>query len=77
MLSQFLHKRRSFEFEKEVRAVIGTNPVAGEQQGTLHPFTVTQPDPTTYPRGKVAKVDLDVLIDAIHISPFAPSWFSD
>jgi hypothetical protein len=76
-LAQFVHKRRSFEFEKEVRAVIQTNPVERPQEGTLNPFTVTGEDPRTMPEGKLVKVNLDVLVDTIHVSPVAPSWFSN
>jgi hypothetical protein len=74
-LSFFMHKRKSFEFEHELRAIFN-------QRGRVVPGTetadggyrVTYPTP---PRGEYVKVDLNILIERIHVSPVAPKWLLD
>ena len=53
----YWYKRKSFEYEQEVRAII--------QSENIHD------------RGIEKKVDLEKLISAIYISPYAPQWFED
>lgn len=65
MYSAFLYKRKSFEHERELRAVV------------LESTGDTQPVSERWNDGGVnIKVDLDALIDAIYIAPSAPSWFA-
>jgi len=52
----FWYKRKSFEHEHEVRALIRNYENTGK--GVSHP------------------VDLDVLIENIYVSPYAPEWFA-
>jgi hypothetical protein len=72
LLFPFVHKRQSFEFESELRALIvrflmptgldeGSNAVDYEEAA---------------PIGCAVAVDLTRLIEAIHISPAAPAWFA-
>jgi hypothetical protein len=63
LLWPFIHKRRSFEYEQELRAIIADTPNAlGDSK--------TEP-----PSGLWRNVDLRTLIDEVHIAPTAPNWF--
>ena len=59
-------KRRSFEHEREVRAVIWQFPDYDTPRGTLD-WSKAQPSLS-------ATVDLTALIDSIYLSPTAPAW---
>jgi len=64
----FLHKRKSFEHERELRAIIQKFPSKdGKLDLTQEIFDV----------GAYITVDLDILIEKIFISPTAPTWFND
>jgi len=70
----FVHKRQSFEFEHELRAVIQAWPVVADPDAEGgQRVDLEQPSPM----GRSVQVDLTALIDAIYISPVAPGWFSD
>jgi hypothetical protein len=56
-------KRRSFEFEAEVRAVVVD--FGGDFDGQA------------WEHGLHVAVDLDGLIQAVHVSPTAPHWVAD
>jgi hypothetical protein len=64
----FLCKRKSFEHEQELRAVI------------FHPnFTKTPEGPLDFSKpafedGKNVSADLDLLINKIHLAPTSPEW---
>ena len=58
----FVHKRSSFAYEQELRAVIWRQ---AEENGTLISADAKHAD---------VCVDLSMLIDAIHVSPTAPGW---
>ena len=62
----FMHKRISFEHEKEVRAMIWRAPTKDEEID----FSIT-----TIDDGIFASIDLNVLINAIYVSPTSPNWF--
>ncbi|QRR35658.1 hypothetical protein JNX00_07295 [Hydrogenophaga sp. YM1] len=67
LFSPFVHKRKSFEHEREVRAVISKWPT-GETG-----FDFTQ---ETIEHGINLRVDLERLIDNIYVAPSAPNWLS-
>jgi hypothetical protein len=67
-LSPFLHKRRSFEHERELRAVVQTYPIKG---GKID-FDVEQSG-----LGLNVPVDLNVLVAGVYVSPRAQHWFHD
>lgn len=67
LLSPFVHKRKSFEHEREVRAVITKWPT-GETG-----FDFAQ---ETIGHGLKLRVDLERLIENIYVAPSAPNWFS-
>jgi hypothetical protein len=64
VLWPFVHKRRSFEHEREARAVLSDvkvpiDPNRKRVQGIYVP------------------VDVTALIDTVHVAPDAPDWFLD
>jgi hypothetical protein len=67
LLSPFVHKRKSFEHEREVRAVITKWPT-GETG-----FDFAQ---ETIEYGLKLRLDLERLIENIYVAPSAPNWFS-
>ncbi len=68
-LQPFLHKRNSFEYEKEVRAIFHDFPREGEE------FKFSQ---ILFERnGECILVDLKVLIENIYVSPASSDWFID
>lgn len=62
----FVHKRLSFEHEKELRILQLADP------HEIEAYTLENPK-----FGAAVKVELNDLIEKIHISPTAPSWFSN
>lgn len=66
-LLPFLYKRRSFEHEKEIRAIKNT--------GETLSFNGDHLDGTPPDDGILIKVDLTLLIETICVSPKAPNWF--
>lgn len=68
VLSPFVHKRKSFEHEREVRAVSIRWPTG--ENGV--DFTSETMDV-----GVQIKADLEVLIEKIYVAPNAPIWFAN
>ena len=72
----FLHKRKSFEHERELRAIIWELPLKEKMPGddaapidwTMKIFDIG---------GAYIPVDLDMLIERIFISPTAKEWFNE
>ena len=60
-LDPFVHKRRSFEHERELRVVMQ------EMEGNIS-------KPPTYEHGIYVPVNLDKLVDEIHLAPTCPEW---
>lgn len=69
MLNPFVHKRKSFEHEKEVRALVMKWPSSGENGIDLSQNSIAD--------GINIQIDLKVLIENIYISPSSPQWFVD
>jgi hypothetical protein len=69
VFSPFLYKRKSFEHEHEIRAVLSKLPVTatGGLDLSLKPIDC----------GVKVEVDLSVLVEAIHLAPTAPKWIVD
>lgn len=67
-LAAFVHKRRSFEHEREIRALVTKWPIV---DGTLD-FSID-----TIIDGLPIKVDMETLIENIYVAPTAPKWFAD
>lgn len=68
ILSPFVHKRKSFEHESEVRALCIKWPT-GDKGMDFSKYTIDY--------GIVIKTDLEILIEKIYIAPNAPVWFSE
>ena len=73
--SPFLHKRRSFEYEKEFRIVIEherekISDYAAE--GAMLTFEEFQ---RITPTGILTPANIDELISVVHVSPSSPDWY--
>jgi hypothetical protein len=71
----FLHKRKSFEHEKELRAIIAEFPRVKEIE--IKPGVKMRTSNLSRPpfrNGIKAKVDLDMLINEIYLAPTSPKW---
>lgn len=64
-IDPILHKRRQFDFEREVRAVIDPSSKSSEHAARAEETSVVVP------------VDLSALILRVHTSPGAEEWFVD
>lgn len=67
ILGPFVHKRKSFEHEREIRGLVSKWPISGESLD----FTEE-----TIDHGLQIKVDIETLIERIHVAPTAPGWFT-
>jgi hypothetical protein len=67
----FVHKRKSFEHEQELRAVVNVIPPAAIKNETFDLSMTSQDD------GIAIKVDLDILIESIYVAPTSPPWLFD
>jgi len=68
MLSPFVHKRKSYEHEQEVRALVIKWPT--DEQGFEF-------DNETIVDGLRIKTDIETLIERIYVAPSTPNWFSE
>lgn len=77
-LKLYLHKRKSFEHEQELRAI--AQPLDPGLEPTYHiteAFRQILLKQGSSTRGIYINVDLNMLIDNIYISPMAEEWFYD
>ena len=68
ILAPFIHKRKSFEHEREVRAIIQQLPSSG---GTID-WNIKPPK-----NGINISVDLNAIIETLYVSPTSPKWFNE
>ncbi len=68
-LSPFFYKRLSFEHEKEYRAVINFS--------NLSDLTMIESEKKPKEKGVWKTINLNKLIENIHIAPEAPNWFAE
>lgn len=66
------HKRKNFEHERELRAIIPFPPCVFPRGGEL-----TKEILDSFPKGLSIPVDLDILIERIYLAPSSPSWIKD
>lgn len=66
LLAPYLHKRKSFEHESELRAIIQVFPI---RRGR-----VSKRSKRPFDTGICIPVNLDVLIDKIYVAPQTPDW---
>lgn len=75
------YKRRSFEFERELRAVVSSLALLDAHQRTLlnvteqHIEQESQYNDVITESGIYIPIDVDMLIDEIYVSPTAQAWF--
>jgi hypothetical protein len=77
-LSEFFHKRKSFEHEAELRGVIQELPlipVEWNKDGSVNAseYDIEKPIVT----GKKLPVNLNELIENVYVAPTSPTWFLD
>jgi hypothetical protein len=66
--SAAMHKRKSFEYERELRAMIWDTVILGNIMGS---------DKESYKVGKYVGCDLEVLINKVYLGPETPDWFGE
>jgi hypothetical protein len=64
----FMHKRKSFEHEREVRTIIQELP---SENGSI---SVGKPNPSC---GQVVQITPGDLIESVYVAPTASAWFRD
>lgn len=69
ILSPFLHKRASYEHEKELRAITVRLPEPGPRGLDFSQETIDT--------GILLPVNLPLLIQTVYVAPNAPSWLTD
>ena len=69
----FFFKRKCFEYEKELRAVILTEPVTEKAKKQY----LTKRGIRGMPEGLDEPVDLHMLVEKIYVSPTAEKWFGE
>lgn len=67
-----IHKRKSFEHEKELRAIL-TFPHQIFPHGGELPKEILD----NFPKGLLIPVDLEILIEKIYVAPTSPPWIKD
>jgi hypothetical protein len=65
------YKRKNFEHEKELRAIIPF------PASVLHGGELTKETLDSFPKGLLINVDLDILIERIYLAPSSPQWIRD
>lgn len=77
-ISPFIHKRENFDYEQEIRAIIHSpswRDPEGDSFITAETIEKTPLDEDSLPgKGKSVSVDVDTLIESIHVSPEAGDW---
>jgi hypothetical protein len=68
---RYFHKRKSFEYEKEVRLFSERIPITVDSEGRKAYY----PDVDNELPGVKVGVDLTRLVKRVHVSPTAPEWF--
>lgn len=76
---RYLHKRKSFEYEKELRAIVWDRDQLGKSLEGLNVASNKGEIPSIYPfsEGLFVPVDIVTLIEKVFIAPTAPDWFAD
>ena len=70
-IAPFMHKRKSFEHEREVRALIRCGPPS--RDGRI----IVGGEPDLYEIGTYHNVDVSVLVKEVVVPPYAEDWFAE
>ncbi len=73
-LYPFFHKRKSFEHEQELRAIICKIP---SDENSMDEVKIIDFSKEVFHNGEYIPINLDILLQKIYISPTAPEWFVD
>lgn len=73
MFYPFVHKRKSFESEQELRAVVMKFPPPDWNKDTQQ-LNLTK---EVFNRGEYIDIDLDTLVEKVYVSPTSQEWFLD
>lgn len=71
LLSPFIYKRKSFEYEDELRSLIWLPPFSEDKQ------EIYQEKNAEVYNGIYIPIDVNLLIEEIFVAPKAPSWIKD
>lgn len=78
LLSPYLHKRKSFEHEREVRAIIQHIPTEASPENIRNFLSGEIPTwPDMCDTGIYYEIDLNILIQEVVVDPSAPDWLLD
>jgi hypothetical protein len=69
---RFMRKRKSFEHERELRALIQDLPTKPDPRGSAIGVFNYVPNPNT---GRVVPVKVPELVEKVYVAPAAPAWF--
>jgi hypothetical protein len=68
LMSPFMHKRKSFEHEREVRALVMKIPITDNKVDFFK---------ESISLGINVKVDLEILVERLYVAPYSPIWFEE
>lgn len=69
----FICKRKSFEHEKELRAIVIKKPSEFSPDGTAN----AKVSRVKIPNGLEVPISLDILVERVYVSPTAEKWFKE
>ena len=72
----YLYKRKPFEHEKEVRAIIRHHPTRPDPSDPSK-IVIDASMPALWGTGFYVQVDLSLLLRGVVVAPLAPDWFAD
>jgi hypothetical protein len=72
-IAPFLHKRKSFAHENELRAIIVKIPPT-DSYGHIDPDKLIK-TPDIFDQGENIDVNLENLIENVYVSPLSPNWY--
>ena len=64
----FLHKRKSFEYEQELRAIVSGTPGFNKDDDSVTP---------SFKDGAHIRVDMSELVEKLYVAPGTPIWIKD
>ncbi len=67
----FMFKRKCFEYEKELRAIVLTEPLSEKTKNAYYTKLVVR----DMPKGLDVLVNLNTLVERVYVSPTAEEWF--
>jgi hypothetical protein len=73
---RFVYKRKSYDYEKELRAVIRKYPISEKDLKSGSISLEKLAEVGVYPEGQQIPVDLETLVQRVYVSPYAEEWFA-